>query len=74
MAGLKVDEADSIRKLIENISSAKKWPTKISKYKGNSKSGILAAVQRNSGDSSESDEPASMTKSHGFYMRNNNLK
>lgn len=41
MPGLKVDEADSIRKLIENISSTPKWPTKISRYKGNSKSGIL---------------------------------
>ena len=26
--GLKVDEVDSIRKLIENISLTKKWPTR----------------------------------------------
>ena len=36
-----MDEVDSIRKLIENISTTKKWPTKISKKKSNSRSGII---------------------------------
>ena len=46
--GLKVDEADTIKKLIENISTTKKWPTKLYKPKGNSKSGILMPNTRNS--------------------------
>lgn len=38
---VKVDEVESIKKLIQNISTTKKWPTKISKHKGNSKSGVF---------------------------------
>lgn len=55
VSGLKVDEADTIKKLIENISQAKKWPTKILKSKGNSKSGILTLGKRKS-DEAESNE------------------
>jgi hypothetical protein len=39
---LKVDEADSIKKLIENISETKKWPRRvISRSKSMSKSGLI---------------------------------
>lgn len=63
--GLKVDEVDSIQKLIENISTTKKWPTKISKNKGNYKSGII----RNSDEKHSGDESEPMTRSQGFYLR-----
>lgn len=45
-----MDEVDSIKKLIENISTTKKWPNKISKNKGSSKSGIINSDERYSGE------------------------
>jgi hypothetical protein len=36
-----VDEAESIKRLVEDISNVKKWPNKITKSKGASKSGII---------------------------------
>ena len=63
--GLKVDEVDTIRHLIQNISTTKKWPTRISKHKGSSKSGII----RNNDGVNSGDENSPMTRSQGFYLR-----
>lgn len=43
---LKVDEADTIKRLVQNISQTIKWPTKIVRSKGNSKSGIFEGTPR----------------------------